>query len=90
MGRVDVSGLSHRCPPITCLLHPDRARLLGLHDQPDLAHAEPDTLRYRLLHLPAKLTTHARRRILSISSTWPWADAFTRCWQRLSLLPLTT
>ncbi len=29
-------------------------RLLGLHDQPEVAHAEPDTLRYRLLHLPAK------------------------------------
>lgn len=65
-------------------------RLLGLHDQSDLAHAEPDTLRYRLLHLPAKLATHARRRILSIPDTWPWAEAFTLCWQRLSLLPLTT
>ncbi|WBB95921.1 IS1380 family transposase [Solwaraspora sp. WMMA2059] len=64
-------------------------RLLGLHDQPDLAHAEPDTLRYRLLHLPAKLTTHARRRTLSIPDTWPWADAFLICWQRLHL-PLTT
>ena len=64
-------------------------RLLGLHDQPDLAHAEPDTLRYRLLHLPAKLTTHARRRTLSIPNTWPWADAFQLCWQRLNL-PLTT
>jgi hypothetical protein len=63
-------------------------RLLGLHDQPDLADAEPETLRYRLLHLPAKLTTHARRRRLSIAETWPWAQAFTLCWQRLSCLPL--
>jgi hypothetical protein len=65
-------------------------RLLGLHDQPDLAHAEPDTLRYRILHLPAKLTTHARQRVLSIPDTWPWADAFQICWQRLSLIPLPT
>jgi len=65
-------------------------RLLGLHDQPDLVHAEPDTLRYRLLHLPAKLATHARRRVLSICDTWPWGDAFLLCWQRLSLPPLTT
>jgi hypothetical protein len=65
-------------------------RLLGLHDQPDLAHAEPGTLRYRLLHLPAKLTTHARRRTLTIGDTWPWAEAFLICWQRLGLLPLTT
>jgi hypothetical protein len=46
-------------------------RLLGLHDQPDLAHAEPDTLRYRLWHLPARLSRHARRRWLAISSSWP-------------------
>ncbi|MEU0156673.1 transposase, partial [Micromonospora fulviviridis] len=65
-------------------------RLLGLHDQPDLADAEPDTLRYRLLHLPAKLATHARRKTLSIPDTWPWAEAFQLCWQRLGLLPLTT
>lgn len=65
-------------------------RLLGLHDQPDLVHAEPDTLRYRILHLPAKLATHARRKILSIPDTWPWAEAFQLCWQRLSLIPLHT
>jgi hypothetical protein len=64
-------------------------RLLGLHDQPDLADAEPDTLRYRLLHLPAKLAAHARRRTLSIPDTWPWAEAFQLCWRRLDL-PLTT
>lgn len=62
-------------------------RLLGLHDQGDLADAEPATLRYRLLHLPAKLTRHARRRTLSISRGWPWKDAFLTCWNRLTTLP---
>jgi hypothetical protein len=65
-------------------------RLLGLHDQPDLATAEPETLRYRLLHLPAKLTTHARRRWLTIAETWPWTQAFLICWQRLSTLTQAT
>jgi hypothetical protein len=65
-------------------------RLLGLHDQPDLIHAEPDTLRYRLWHLPARLTRHARQRRLSISTTWPWRDAVTLCWQRLGALPTPT
>jgi hypothetical protein len=65
-------------------------RLLGLQDQPDLAHAEPDTLRYRLWHLPARLSRHARRRWLAISSSWPWRDAFTTCWQRLCQLPPPT
>ena len=65
-------------------------RLLGLHDQPDLADAEPETLRYRLFHLPAKLTTHARRRRLTIAETWPWAEPFLLCWQRLTALPQAT
>ena len=59
------------------------ARLLGLHDQPGLRDAEPDTLRYRIWHLPARLVRHARRRILKISPDWPWAGAFLTCWQRL-------
>jgi hypothetical protein len=65
-------------------------RLLGLHDQPDLTHAEPDTLRYRLWHLPARLTRHARQRWLTISQTWPWRDAFALCWHRLGALPAPT
>ena len=35
-------------------------RLLGLYDCDDLKDAEPDTLRYRLLSLPARLVRHAR------------------------------
>jgi hypothetical protein len=62
-------------------------RLLGLYDQQDLKDAEPDTLRYRLLSLPARLVRHARARVLKISRTWPWKDAFLACWQRLSALP---
>ena len=65
-------------------------RLLGLYDQPDLAHAEPETLRYRLLHLPATLSSHARQRILKIPETWPFTDAFILCWQRLTALPAPT
>src|SRR5713101_5577436 len=62
-------------------------RMLGLYDQEDLKDAEPDTLRYRLLSLPARLVRHARARVLKISRTWPWKDAFLTCWQRLSTLP---
>src|SRR5487761_1761915 len=46
-------------------------RLLGLYDCDDLKDAEPDTLRYRLWHLPARLVRHARKRVLKISATWP-------------------
>ncbi|MEO3807344.1 IS1380 family transposase [Nonomuraea sp. B1E8] len=65
-------------------------RLLGLHDDPELARAEPQTLRYCLWHLPARLVCHARRRIVKISATWPWKHAFLTCWQRLCALPAPT
>jgi len=62
-------------------------RLLGFHDCGDLKEAEPDTLRYRIWHLPARLAHHARQRILKISPDWPWKEAFLTCWQRLCVLP---
>ena len=62
-------------------------RLPGLYDQEDLKDAEPDMLRCRLLSLPARLARHARARVLKISRTWPWKDAFLTCWRRLSALP---
>jgi Transposase DDE domain group 1 len=65
-------------------------RLLGLHDQHDLKDAEPDTLRYRLLSLPARLVRHARARVLKISRTWPWKDAFLACSLAAAVRPAGT
>jgi Transposase DDE domain group 1 len=62
-------------------------RLLGCHDDEELRDADPDTLRYRIWHLPARLARHARERILKISPDWPWTKAFLTCWQRLCTLP---
>jgi hypothetical protein len=62
-------------------------RLLGCCDDPDLKDADPDTLRYRIWHLPARLARHARQRTLGISPDWPWKEAFLTCWQRLCALP---
>ncbi len=62
-------------------------RLLGLHDDADLREADPDTLRYRIWHIPARLARHARERVLKISPDWPWKEAFLTCWQRLCALP---
>lgn len=58
-------------------------RLLGHAGDPDLRDADPDTLRYRTWHIPARL---ARQRTLAISPDWPWKEAFLACWQRLSAL----
>ncbi|MGW7409913.1 hypothetical protein ACWGI9_40510 [Streptomyces sp. NPDC054833] len=42
-----------------------------------LSEAVPDTMRFRLYHLPAQLADLARRRWLRTERTWPWAKAFT-------------
>jgi hypothetical protein len=65
-------------------------RLLGLCDDPGLRQADPDTLRYRIWHIPARLVHHARQRVLKISPDWPWKEAFLTCWQRLRALPAPT
>jgi len=62
-------------------------RLPGFCDHGDLKEADPDTLRYRIWHIPARLARHARQRLLKISPDWPWKDAFLACWQRLCALP---
>ena len=58
-------------------------RLLGHAGEPELRNAGPDTLRYRIWHLPAKLAAHRRQKTLAISPDWPWAEAFLTCGQRL-------
>jgi len=65
-------------------------RLLGHSDDEELRDANPETLRYRAWHLPARLARHARERILKISPDWPWTEAFLTCWQRLRALPAPT
>jgi Transposase DDE domain group 1 len=60
-------------------------RLLALTSQ--LATAEPKTLRYRLLHVPARLTRSARRRKLRIPASWPWADDIVAVFARIAAIP---
>jgi hypothetical protein len=53
-----------------------------------LALAEPKTLRYRLLHVAARVVRHARRTILRLQRSWPWAINLARAFTRLRALPL--
>jgi hypothetical protein len=62
-------------------------KLLGCPDIPTLAKAEPATLRYRLLHVPARLVRHARIRWLHVPAGWPWAAALTEAFDRIRALP---
>ena len=52
----------------------------------ELKLAEPKTLRFRLLNIPAKIIHHARSTILKIPDDWAWADDLVTAWDRLHAL----
>jgi Transposase DDE domain group 1 len=51
------------------------------------ALAEPKGLRYRLLHVAARLVRTARRTYLRIAQRWPWARELAAAFARLDALP---
>jgi hypothetical protein len=53
----------------------------------DLATAEPKKLRYRLLHVAARITRTARQTRLRIAEHWPWATDLVTAFDRLTALP---
>jgi hypothetical protein len=63
-------------------------RLLALDG--DLATAEPKTLRFRMLHVPARLTRSGRRRHLRLPRHWPWADQILEAFRRIMIITAPT
>jgi hypothetical protein len=55
-----------------------------------LARCEPKRLRYRLLHVAARLAFHARAATLRIHHAWPWAHALVDAFTRARALPAPT
>ncbi len=53
-----------------------------------LAVAEPKLLRYRLLHVAARLTRSARRLRLRIDRNWPWKQALLDAFTKLAAFPM--
>ena len=53
----------------------------------ELSLAEPKKLRYRLLHVAARVVRTARRTIVRIAQRWPWADDLITAYTRLAALP---
>jgi hypothetical protein len=51
------------------------------------AVAEPKKLRYRLLHVAARIVRTARRTYLRIAQRWPWARDLAAAYARLDTLP---
>jgi hypothetical protein len=56
----------------------------------ELAKAEPKRLRYRLLHVAARLAFHGRRARLHLHATWPWAAQLLAAFEKLKTLPAAT
>jgi hypothetical protein len=56
----------------------------------ELAKAEPKKLRYRLLHVAARLAFHGRRGKLRLQHDWPWAKQLLAAFQKLKELPAAT
>jgi hypothetical protein len=63
-------------------------RLLALlGDAVGLATCEPKALRYRLLHVPGRLTHSSRRRRLRLPATWPWVDQIVAVFANIAAIP---
>ncbi len=53
----------------------------------DLAVCEPKALRYRLLHVAARITHGQRRTFLRLAQHWPWALDLAAAFARLTRIP---
>jgi hypothetical protein len=55
--------------------------------QGELAIAEPKKLRYRLLHVCARIVRTGRRTWVRIAENWPWTTDLVAAFTRLAALP---
>jgi hypothetical protein len=74
---LEIVGLAH-----DIIVWTQRLLLTG-----ELAKAEPKRLRYRLLHVAARLAFHARGARLRLQATWPWATDLAAAFTCLKALP---
>lgn len=63
-------------------------RLLALPET--LKACEPKALRYRVLHVAARITRGGRRRRLRIPKSWPWAKQIATTFERITKIPAPT
>jgi hypothetical protein len=53
----------------------------------ELREAAPKLLRFRLLHIPARLTRGQRKRWLHLRADWPWTTDLISAWHAVRTLP---
>ncbi len=63
-------------------------RAAGTLAAPDLARATTATLRRKLITVPARVASSARRITLHLPKSWPWETAWTALFDRVSDPPL--
>jgi hypothetical protein len=73
---------------ITALAHDLLAWCTRLALPATVAGYEPKRLRLRILATAGRLVRSARRHVLHIDSTWPWAETITTAHTRLRALPV--
>ena len=56
----------------------------------DLAKAEPKLLRFRMLHVPARLVHSGRRRQLRLPAGWPWAARIVEAFAKIMAITAPT
>ena len=56
----------------------------------ELRDAAPKLLRFRFLHVPARLTRGQRKRWLHLRRDWPWTTDLTGAWHTVRALPVPT
>ncbi len=56
----------------------------------DLAQAQPKQLRFRMLHVPVRLTRSSRQRRLRMPASWPWAPRIVEAFRRIVIIPAPT
>ncbi len=54
----------------------------------ELREAAPKLLRFRLLHIPARLTRGQRKRWLHLRAAWPWTTDLINAWHAVRALPV--
>ena len=63
-------------------------RAAGALGGPELARATTGTIRRKLINVPARVATSARRLTLHLPKAWPWEHAWTRLFTSVSDPPL--
>ena len=61
----------------------------ALSAAPDLAKATTATVRRKLIHVPARIASSARRVTLHLPQAWPWHQAWTHLFDRVADPPAT-